>query len=148
VINVVFSHPAALWSDTQGRKMAIIPGAIIVLAAVALIPFATSVTQFVGLIVAWGLGASLIGTAPTAYVSDITEVQSRGQALALLRSGGDVGLLAGALIGGFMATGLGIPAVMLGNAGLLAVVTAIFAYRATETCGRRFNQQKQTNSAK
>lgn len=60
---------------------------MIVLTVVACIPFAQSVTQFVGLVLMWGLGASLIGTAPTAFVSDITEARSRGQALALLRSG-------------------------------------------------------------
>ena len=108
---------------------------------VALIPFCTSFNQFVSLIVVWGIGASLIGTAPTAYVTDITEAKSRAQALALLRSGGDFGLLFGAIVGGVAATSLGIPAVMVLNAGILATVVISFALRAEESCGYRLKKK-------
>jgi MFS family permease len=80
----------------------------------------------------WGIGNSLIGTAPTAYLTDITTAKNRSQALALFRSGGDLGLLLGAGLSGFMVGFMGVgPSIVL-NASLLGLVVTIFHKRAVE----------------
>lgn len=105
---------------------------MIVATVVGLLPFVNELPQLVGLVAMWGVGNALIGTAPTAYLTDITTARNRSQALALFRSGGDTGLLLGAGLGGFMATFLGVgPSIVL-NASLLGLVVAIFNKKAAE----------------
>lgn len=143
ISNVLGSQPAAWWSDKKGRKVAIVPGkttlflclptgALLVATVVGLLPLVQELPQLVGLVALWGVGNALIGTAPTAYLTDITTAKNRSQALALFRSGGDTGLLLGAGLSGFMAGFLGVgPSIVL-NAALLGLVVGIFHKKAAE----------------
>ena len=79
-----------------GRKFALIPGTLTVASAVALTSFVTTQQQLAGCIVLWGMGNSILGSTPTAFMADSTSVENRSQALALLRTGGDIGMALGA----------------------------------------------------
>merc|ERR1711879_324231 len=82
--------------------------------------------------VLWGVGAAIIGTTPSAYVADSTDSEARPQALALLRTGGDFGLMMGALSSGIIADATSVETAFHLKAMLFATVLARFHLGATE----------------
>eukprot|EP01134_Creolimax_fragrantissima_P005016 CFRG5016T1 len=132
IVNVVMSQPSAYFSDTFGRKTSMVPGTLLVSASIGLTPFAQSWEQLMGLVVMWGFGNSILGTAPTSYLVDITKERDRSDALALMRSGGDLGLLLGATASGLIASSMGVGTAMACNSAVLAAVSVGFALSASE----------------
>jgi DHA1 family multidrug resistance protein-like MFS transporter len=95
-VGIICMKPAAWVSDKFGRKLAVVPASALLAASLACMPFAQSHEQLLALIVTSSIGATFFQATPQAYVADISSEQTRGQALALLRSAGDAGLLIGA----------------------------------------------------
>ena len=79
-------------------SMVVVPATCLIAAAAMAVPFAPTFPMFLGAVGAWACGATMLGSTPTAYVSDVTTPKERAQALALLRSAGDVGLMIGASV--------------------------------------------------
>ena len=135
LVNVVGAQPAAWFSDKFGRKRAIFPAALMIATAAGCMPLCPSYELFMGLVALWACGSTLVGSTPTAFVADITSDDERSQALALLRSAGDVGLMVGASVLGAIADGISIEA---GFAAASMGITACgvqFWYRAVESSG-------------
>ena len=65
------------------------------------------VYPFLALFFTWTTAGTLLSGGPTAYVSNVSKPEDRGQALALLRTGSDVGMLLGAVGSGALAGALG-----------------------------------------
>ena len=131
-INIIGSQPAAYLSDKFGRKKAMIPGALTVGIALGLIPFATEYYELMSLVSLWGLGACIWGTTPSAYIVDITTNENRSQALAMLRSAGDLGLMLGAGLTGFLSDMVGMNFAMGLNCSLLVLAASVFGVKANE----------------
>lgn len=136
LINVFGSLPASWISDKFGRKVSIVPASLCLSSAAMMFPFAQSYEQFMGLIVLWASGATFLGTAPTAFVSDINSPDDRAQALALHRSAGDLGMLVGAGSMGLVADQLGLGAAFCTGATVVAMSGMNFAFRAKESVVR------------
>mmetsp|Transcript_23240 Transcript_23240/g.72585 ORF Transcript_23240/g.72585 Transcript_23240/m.72585 type:complete len:528 (+) Transcript_23240:14-1597(+) len=126
VINVLGSQPAAWVSDNIGRKTSIVTGGALYAAAAAMLPWATDTSMLYGIVGLYGVGSTILGTAPSAYVADVADERSRAAALAVQRSGGDLGLLVGATLGGSIAVTYGVPAAMMSAAAVMAMSTAGF----------------------
>jgi MFS family permease len=78
----------------------------------------------------WSVGSSMLSTAPLAYVSDRVDDHKRAQAIALLRTCGDVGFLVGATGTGALADYTNsLDLALQSNAGLLLSATLWFAFR-------------------
>jgi hypothetical protein len=78
----------------------------------------------------WATGSTMLSTAPVAYISDTVDDGKRAQAIALLRTSGDVGFLLGATGVGALADWTGdMDVAMQTSAGLLLTATAWFATR-------------------
>eukprot|EP01059_Diplonema_ambulator_P036961 TRINITY_DN9532_c0_g1_i2.p1 TRINITY_DN9532_c0_g1~~TRINITY_DN9532_c0_g1_i2.p1 ORF type:complete len:454 (+),score=73.02 TRINITY_DN9532_c0_g1_i2:56-1417(+) len=136
MINLVGSQPVAWVSDKYGRKAVAVPGVMVMAVASFCLPLAATREQLGMLWMAWGCGATMLGTSPTAYTSDINSESTRSQALALLRSAGDVGLMLGAGVIGIIAKMFGITTGFWTSSALLVVVGLNFAFRANETVGK------------
>lgn len=95
-IGIVGLGPAAYISDKFGRKSTILPAALLVSSSLACMPHATSPEMLLGFVSTYALGATLFNSNPSAFVADNTTEETRGQALAMLRSAGDAGLFVGA----------------------------------------------------
>jgi MFS family permease len=134
-INVVGTQFAARIADKRGRKAAIVPACVIMSCSIALMPTigATTLTGLLVCLTTWSCGNTLIGPAPTAYVSDISDRHTRAQALGLLRTASDVGFLLGSAGAGLLAQAFGIPATLYTLSSLLAIVTLNFSLRAKES---------------
>ena len=114
-----------------------VPGALLVATSISLLPFATETSELIGLLSLWGIGSCLWGSTPTAYVADLSTPQNRSQALALLRSGGDLGLMLGAVTAGWMVDLLGMSFALQFNAGVLLTGVAMFSIFGRESFHRR-----------
>ena len=77
------------------------------------------------------------GSSATAYLADVAPPHQRAQALALLRSGGDLGLLLGATALGAVADAASLEAAFGVGALLMVASGAQFALAAEESSGPR-----------
>ena len=124
--------PAAWLSDKLGRKAVVVPASAALAGAALALPLAPSYESFMGAVALWAAGTTMLGSAPTAFVADITSDAERGQALALLRSSGDAGLMIGATTLSAIADAVSLEAAF-GSASLLLLgAGAHFAIRAKE----------------
>jgi predicted MFS family arabinose efflux permease len=80
-------------------------------------------------VVPLALGGPILSTVPTAHVSDLSTPEQRAQALALLRTAGDTGLLTGAVSAGVMSEMVGMGNTMQGNASMLAAAAMLYGLR-------------------
>uniref|UniRef100_A0A7S4LNJ0 Major facilitator superfamily (MFS) profile domain-containing protein n=1 Tax=Eutreptiella gymnastica TaxID=73025 RepID=A0A7S4LNJ0_9EUGL len=136
-ITVVGAHVAGWISDKYGRKLTIVGATVLIGCAASLMPFVTSYEAFMALIVMWGMGNTLIGGGPAAYVADISSRSQRPQALAILRSAGDLGLMMGASVLGTVSDVASLEAVFGCAAAMILSSGAYFAFNAEESVGRR-----------
>ena len=94
---------------------------------------------------------ALFTAGPTAYISDLVEESDRAQALAMLRTFGDLGLFVGAGSMGIFADLTSVEAAFLGNALFLAATTinvAIFAKEPVLLQTSKRNPLNETGSEK
>lgn len=136
VFSVAGAQPAAWLADKFGRKMAIVPACAMLAAAAAAIPAVADVAQFYGVVVLWSAGATLLASTPTAYIADVTAASNRAQAFAMLRSAGDLGILLGASVLGWVAHASSMTTAFVCAASVLSVAGVNFALRARESVER------------
>ena len=128
-VSVAVAQPAAAVADKYGKVPSMLAGTSLLTMAFASIPFAST---FEGLMLAGAplaLGGTILSSVPTAHMSDLTSNEDRAQALALLRTAGDVGLLTGAMGSGLLSEVYGMGHTMQGNAVLLGSALSWFAVR-------------------
>lgn len=136
IVGAFGAQPSAWFSDKYGRKAALVPAMTMISTGILLLPLASNTLQLYACTGLWAVGSALVGSSTTAYMADLTRGSVRGQALGLLRSSGDLGLMLGAATLGSIAQqwGLGTAFVVNGIAYLLVV--ARFAWASKETAGK------------
>ncbi|CAB9501745.1 Sugar (and other) transporter [Seminavis robusta] len=133
----VLSNPlmARYLVDRIGKAAAISGGCTVIAASMISLPLWTNPPEnwpiFVGTLGFWALGSSMLSTAPLAYISDKVTEDKRAQAIAMLRTSGDVGFLLGASCTGGFADLLGgsLDLAMQSSGGLLSAATFWFIVR-------------------
>lgn len=91
-------------SDSLGRRAVVLPAFLLVSAGAAVLAAAGSYLLLLAAALLIGLGFSSVITVLLAYVMDVTEEHQRSQAISLYNNAFDVGLSAGAMGLGFLAT--------------------------------------------
>ena len=116
--------------DKMGKVPGILCGCTLISTSMAILPLATDLTTVALTLGLWSAGSTLLSTAPIAYISDLTDDETRAQAIALMRTSGDVGFLVGASAVGALAdwTG-GLDVSMQSSAGVLLTATAWYGMR-------------------
>mmetsp|Transcript_6234 Transcript_6234/g.9848 ORF Transcript_6234/g.9848 Transcript_6234/m.9848 type:complete len:572 (+) Transcript_6234:160-1875(+) len=126
-ISMVCTQPAAVLADKFGRPQAMVASSAVVSAAMFSFPLMPELTPALVVLGAWAIGGTIFGIGtPTAYVADIVPAQNRTQALALLRTTGDIGLLFGASATGTLSDYTNETFAMQTNAGLLLGTGMLF----------------------
>jgi MFS family permease len=116
--------------DTFGKVPGIVGGCSLIASAMATLPMCSDMYQMAGTLGVWAIGSSLLSTAPISYVSDTVDGEKRAQAIALLRTSGDVGFLIGASSMGALADWTGsLGMAMEASAGILLTATGWFTAR-------------------
>lgn len=118
--------PASRWADTYGRRRVILVG--VAVAAIGPMMFAAAEAYPLFLAAAFLLasGEAIGGPASAAYVADITPTTSRGLAMGVNRTMGDLGFILGPLVLGYVADTAGFASAFVANGGLLAAVGILF----------------------
>jgi MFS family permease len=116
--------------DRIGKVPGIVGGCTLIASAMATLPLCTDMYQMAGVLGVWAAGSSLLSTAPLAFVSDQVDDERRAQAIALLRTSGDVGFLIGASSMGALADWAGsLEMAMQSSSGILLTATGWFVAR-------------------
>ena len=121
--------PAAWTADHIGRRHLILFSGLCAGAGILFVAASATVAAFVigNIIMSFGTGTA--GPAPSAFAADITPAHMRGMGIALYRSAGDVGFLAGPFALGWLAdqtsisTSLTVSAVLVGAAGVWFMIS-------------------------
>ena len=118
-IAVVGAMPAAALADRLGPANVLAPSLALTSGAMWAFPLAAELPHAVGVLCVWALGGVLLGSAPTANAANLAPPAQRAQAIALMRTTGDLGLLSGAVTVGSAAALVGHDAAMQGTAAAL-----------------------------
>lgn len=129
LVQIVGNPVFAKLIDRIGKAPAIIGGCSLISASMAALPFCHDPYQLAGVLGLWSMGSSMLSTAPLAFLSDHVSEDNRAQAIALLRTCGDVGFLVGASGVGALADVTGMGAAIQSTSALLFTATAWFAAR-------------------
>lgn len=127
VIALALSKPAmGRFSDRHGRQPQIFGGALIGAACIGAFSFFSSFFPLLLLSMAFGLSLSIVTSATSALIADLSKRESRGSAMGLLGSVMDIGHTAGPLVSGFIAGLWGYPHAFLTASVLLFSTALIF----------------------
>jgi MFS family permease len=130
VVQVLGNPLLAKVVDQVGKVPGIVGGCTLISFAMASLPFCNEPYEMAGVLGVWAVGSSLLSTAPISYVSDKVDDKKRAQAIALLRTSGDVGFLVGASSMGALADWIGsLELAMQSSSGILFAATSWFALR-------------------
>lgn len=130
IVQVLGNPVLAKVVDRVGKVPGIVGGCTLISSAMAALPFCSERYEMAGVLGVWAVGSSLLSTAPISYVSDKVDDKKRAQAIALLRTSGDVGFLVGASSMGALADWMGsLEVAMQSSSGILFAATGWFAMR-------------------
>jgi DHA1 family multidrug resistance protein-like MFS transporter len=137
VCNVLVVRFAGGLSDRIGRRRVILPAmAVVTLGCAGLAP-AHSVPAFVAATLVTGVAAGFSGPTPAAYLADVVAPQSRGTAVGVYRTFGDLGTILGPILLGVTAQAWGYGGAALVLAAIVAATTVAFGALSRETTGQR-----------
>lgn len=130
LVQIVGNPLFAKVMDKTGKAPAIVTGCTLISTAMVGLAYCDDYTQLAAALGLWSIGSSMLSTAPLAHLSDKVDDAKRAQAIALLRTCGDVGFLIGATGIGALADWTGsLETAMQSSAGLLFTATAWYATR-------------------
>lgn len=115
--------PAGRLVDTRGRRLPIVLGCLITGIMSLLLPLSGAAWMVIVVLCVYGLGSSLLSTAPTAAVGDVTGGNG-GTAIAYFSMASDVGGIIGPLAAGLLADHLSLNAGFAAGAVLLLLAAA------------------------
>ncbi|OGQ97402.1 MAG: hypothetical protein A2521_08350 [Deltaproteobacteria bacterium RIFOXYD12_FULL_57_12] len=114
------------FSDAHGRRPQIIAGGLLGALCIGGFSLAHSFFPMLCLSIAFGLSLSIVTSATSAYIADLSGKEARGSAMGLLGSIMDIGHTTGPLLMGFVASSFGYAQSFLGAAIVLAGITLFF----------------------
>lgn len=126
VAQLLFSPIAGRWVDTFGRKKMIVIGLLVFSASELLFGIGKTVEVLFASRVLGGISAAFIMPAVTAFIADITTLETRPKALGYMSAAISTGFIIGPGIGGFLAE-IG-PRVPFFSAAVLALIAAILSF--------------------
>jgi len=128
IITLALSKPLmGGFSDRHGRRPQIFFGALIGASCIGLFSAFDSFAMMLAMSVAFGFSISVVTSATSAHIADISRREGRGSAMGILGSVMDIGHTAGPLVAGFVAAWRGYPEAFLAASAVLVIAGAVFA---------------------
>jgi MFS family permease len=116
--------PAGRFTDTVGRRPAMILGGTIAALSIMAVSFAPNIWVLIVVLCLYGVAAAFLGTAPAAAVGDAAGGRS-GTAVAIFSMCSDVGAIIGPLVAGLLADTLSYAAAFGVGAAMMLVAAAL-----------------------
>ena len=127
VITLAIAKPAmGRFSDRHGRPPQIAAGGLMCAICIAALPVSGAFVALLALSVLFGLGLSIVTSATSAYIGDLSTKSARGSAMGALGSIMDIGHMSGPVVAGAVASGLGIGYAFICAGIVMAALTALF----------------------
>ncbi|MEW6408820.1 MAG: MFS transporter [Nitrospirota bacterium] len=127
VITLALTKPMmGRFSDRHGRKPQIFVGAIIGAVCIGSFPLFRSSIPLLALSILFGLSLSIVTSATSALVADLSRRENRGSAMGVLGSIMDIGHTTGPLFSGIIATYSGYSQAFMSVSVVLVIVALIF----------------------
>ena len=115
------------FSDRHGRRPQIMTGALLSAACMAAFSVSTGLPSFFASGVLFGLGMSVVTSATSAHIADLSRASGLGSAMGILGSVMDIGHTAGPLVSGLVSARYGFgPAFMTASAVLILFCAVFF----------------------
>jgi MFS transporter, DHA1 family, multidrug resistance protein len=128
VITLALTKPVmGRFSDRHGRRPQIFLGALIGAACIGCFSLLESFLPMLMMSMLFGLSLSIVTSASSAYVADLSDKEARGAAMGLLGSIMDIGHTTGPLASGFVAARFGYPKSFIAASFVLVVFAFIFS---------------------
>jgi MFS family permease len=124
VAQTIAVGPAGRFTDTVGRRPAMILGGTLAAVSIMAVPFAPNISLLIVVLSAYGVASAFLGTAPAAAVGDAAGSRS-GTAVAVFSMCSDIGAIIGPLVAGLLADVLSYPAAFGVGAALMLVAAAL-----------------------
>lgn len=127
VVTLALTKPImGRFSDRHGRPPQIIAGATLGTACIGSFAFFGDFLPLLGLSVLFGLSLSIVTSATSAYIADLSERETHGSAMGILGSIMDIGHTTGPLAAGVVAASFGIGRAFFGASLVLAAMALFF----------------------
>lgn len=121
------------WVDTFGRKKMIVVGLIIFSSSEFLFGIGQTLPVLFASRILGGISAAFIMPAVTAFIADITTMETRSKALGFMSAAISTGFILGPGVGGFLATyGTRVPFFFAGGLALIAAIFSLIALHEPE----------------
>jgi MFS family permease len=124
VVQTIAVGPAGRFTDTVGRRSAMILGGTLATVSIMAVPFAPNIWLLIVVLCLFGVASAFLGTAPAAAVGDAAGSRS-GTAVAVFSMCADIGAIIGPLVAGFLADTWSYPAAFGAGAALMLVATGL-----------------------
>ena len=124
VAQTVAVGPAGRFTDTVGRRPAMILGGTVAAVAIMAVPFAPNIWLLIVVLSVYGVASAFLGTAPAAAVGDAAGSRG-GTAVAVFSMCSDIGAIIGPLVAGLLADTLSYAAAFGVGAALMLVAAAL-----------------------
>jgi len=111
--------------DRIGRRRVTLPALWVTALVLLAFPWATTLPRLIGVSVAFGVVLGYLAPAPAAIIADLAPQGAIGTVMGLYRTAGDIGLLFGPAVVGWVAGHLGFGAAFAGAAGCTILVAAL-----------------------
>ncbi|MFO0751725.1 MAG: MFS transporter [Thermodesulfovibrionales bacterium] len=127
VITLALTKPVmGRFSDRHGRKPQILSGGILGALCIGCFPLFTSFVPLLALSILFGLSLSLVTSATSAFIADLSDPEGRGSAMGVLGTIMDIGHTSGPLFSGLIASRFGFGTAFRGAAVVLIVAALLF----------------------
>lgn len=127
IITLALTKPLmGRFSDRHGRPPQILAGALLGAACIGSFTLFDSFLPLLGLSILFGLSLSVVTSATSALIADLSRRETHGSAMGILGSVMDVGHTAGPIVSGIVAQQYGFGKSFLGAAAVLVVVASAF----------------------
>jgi MFS family permease len=124
VAQTVAVGPAGRFTDTVGRRPAMVLGGTLAAVSIMAVPFAPNIWLLIVVLCLYGVASAFLGTAPAAAVGDAAG-RHGGTAVALFSMCSDIGAIIGPLVAGLLADTLSYSAAFGVGAALMLVAAAL-----------------------
>ena len=129
LVSLAMAQPLAYLADNYNKNYMFVAGCALLGGSSIFVPFATSPEQLAMLMVPFAVGSTVMQNVPTAHVVNICGAEDAPQAMSLLRTVGDLGLIVGAATSGMLASLTSVETVIQGQGSILFATLAYIGYQ-------------------
>ncbi|CAK0782313.1 hypothetical protein CVIRNUC_005628 [Coccomyxa viridis] len=147
VVSFVGVMPASFVADKLGRKWTIMPSCLGLAGALLLMAVTGRQEMFIAAMMLYAAANACIGATPAAYAADVMPQSVSGFGLGIYRCAGDIGLMVGPALLGWIADMTSVQTALRVNAMAMITVVGCFGLFARETKHIRVRAEQERRAA-